>query len=150
VAVCTGIHFTPNIPHIPGLETVPLVLHSSQLKTREQFGSNTHVVVMGAGETGMDIAHLAVTAKTASVTLCHREGFFCAPKVGLAKWFSRAWTKAYRLFRLFLFRNTVNLPPPQRGPISRLMPPLLAYLTQPIHIRFCSAVNYFGLPMTNG
>lgn len=81
VAICTGIHVLPSIPDIPGMERVPTVLHSSQLKTRSQFGADAHVVVLGAGETGMDMAHLAVTAPTASVTLCHRGGFFCAPKV---------------------------------------------------------------------
>ncbi|KAJ4152967.1 hypothetical protein LMH87_009482 [Akanthomyces muscarius] len=81
VAMCTGIHVLPSIPDIPGLDRVPTVLHSSQLKTRGQFGKYTHVVVLGAGETGMDMAHLAVTAPTASVTLCHRGGFFCAPKI---------------------------------------------------------------------
>jgi dimethylaniline monooxygenase (N-oxide forming) len=29
----------------------------------------------------MDMAHLAVTSPTKSVTVCHREGFFCGPKV---------------------------------------------------------------------
>lgn len=81
VAICTGINVTPRIPAIPGIDRVPLVLHSSDLKTRAQLGRDTHVVVLGAGETGMDVAHLAVTAPTASVTLCHRDGFFCAPKV---------------------------------------------------------------------
>ncbi len=82
VAICTGINVHPRMPPIPGLrERVPTVLHSSQVKTRAQLGKDTHVVVLGAGETGMDMAHLAVTAPTASVTLCHREGFFCAPKV---------------------------------------------------------------------
>lgn len=81
VAICTGINVHPRIPEIPGIERVPVVLHSSQLKTRKQLGNGTNVVVLGAGETGMDIAHLAVTAPAASVTVCHRDGFFCAPKV---------------------------------------------------------------------
>ncbi|KAH7153417.1 hypothetical protein EDB81DRAFT_687617 [Dactylonectria macrodidyma] len=81
LAVCTGINVTPIIPHIGGIEKVPTVLHSSQFRARAQFGKDTNVVVMGAGETGMDIAHLAVTSPTTSVTLCHRDGFFCAPKV---------------------------------------------------------------------
>lgn len=83
VAICTGINVHPRIPAIPGMEKIPVALHSSDLKSRAQFGTDTHVLVLGAGETGMDIAHLAVTAPTASVTLCHRDGFFCAPKVGI-------------------------------------------------------------------
>ncbi|PHH85251.1 hypothetical protein CDD83_702 [Cordyceps sp. RAO-2017] len=81
VAICSGLHVHPNIPDVPGIEKVPKVLHSSQFKRRSQFGEGTNVIVCGAGETGMDIAHLAVTSPTASVTLCHRDGFFCAPKI---------------------------------------------------------------------
>ncbi|KAM3543976.1 hypothetical protein ARSEF1564_003085 [Beauveria bassiana] len=81
VAICTGMHVLPRIPALPGLERVKTVLHSSEVKTRAQLGEGTNVVVLGAGETGMDMAHLAVTAPTASVTLCHRGGFFCAPKI---------------------------------------------------------------------
>ncbi|KAM3433824.1 hypothetical protein NHJ13734_006288 [Beauveria thailandica] len=81
VAICTGMHVLPWIPALPGLERVKTVLHSSAVKTRAQLGEDTHVVVLGAGETGMDMAHLAVTAPTTSVTLCHRGGFFCAPKI---------------------------------------------------------------------
>ena len=81
VAICTGINVNPIIPDIKGIERVPSVLPSSQLKTRTQFGENTNVYIMGAGETGMDLAYLAVTSKAKSVTLCHRDGFFCAPKV---------------------------------------------------------------------
>lgn len=81
VAICSGLHVNPRIPHIPGIEKVPTVLHSSQVKTREQLGKDTNVVVLGAGETSMDMAHLAVTSPTKSVALCHQAGFFCAPKI---------------------------------------------------------------------
>lgn len=84
VAVCSGLHVNPHVPELRGIHRVPIVLHSSQLKTRSQFGADTNVVVLGAGETAMDIAHLAVTAPTKSVTLCHRDGFFCGPKVRLS------------------------------------------------------------------
>ncbi|KAH8665114.1 hypothetical protein BGZ60DRAFT_489609 [Tricladium varicosporioides] len=81
VAICTGLHVTPNVPYVAGIENVPLVLHSSQFKARKQFGENTNVVVLGTGETGMDMAHLAVTSPTKTVTLCHRNGFLCAAKI---------------------------------------------------------------------
>ncbi|RDA89766.1 hypothetical protein CP533_3571 [Ophiocordyceps camponoti-saundersi (nom. inval.)] len=81
VAVCTGLHVDPYVPHIPGIEKVPVVMHSSRLKRREQFGRGANIVVCGAGETAMDLAHLAVTSTTASVTICHRDGWFCAPKI---------------------------------------------------------------------
>jgi len=38
-------------------------------------------VVLGAGETAMDVSHLAVTSPTKSVTMCHRDGWFYAPKI---------------------------------------------------------------------
>ncbi|KAH6885719.1 hypothetical protein B0T10DRAFT_516668 [Thelonectria olida] len=81
VAVCSGVNAKPVIPPIEGIHQVPNVLHSSEFKTRAQFGEETNVVIMGAGETAMDLAHLAVTSPTKSVTLCHRDGFFAAPKV---------------------------------------------------------------------
>ncbi|RGP55753.1 dimethylaniline monooxygenase 2, partial [Fusarium sporotrichioides] len=81
VAVCSGINVKPVIPYIEGIERVETVLHSSRLKTRAQFGENTNVYIMGAGETSMDLAYLAVTSAAKTVTLCHRDGFFCAPKI---------------------------------------------------------------------
>ncbi|KAL6357419.1 hypothetical protein LRP88_07584 [Fusarium phalaenopsidis] len=67
VAVCTGINVNPVIPEIKGVERVPSILHSSQLKTRAQFGEDTNVYIMGAGETGMDLAYLAITSKAKSI-----------------------------------------------------------------------------------
>ncbi|KAG9256266.1 uncharacterized protein F5Z01DRAFT_672261 [Emericellopsis atlantica] len=81
VAVCTGLNMNPRIPDMKNLDKIPEVLHSSQIKNRRQFGSGAKVVVMGAGEAAMDMAHLAVTSGAKSVYLCHRAGFFCAPKV---------------------------------------------------------------------
>ncbi|RYP65886.1 hypothetical protein DL771_008070 [Monosporascus sp. 5C6A] len=80
VAVCSGLHVTPNIPSIRGIDKVPKSFHSSLFKSREQFGSNTTVVVLGTGETAMDIAHLAVTAPTKRVVICHHEGFSVVAK----------------------------------------------------------------------
>lgn len=81
VAVCSGLNMNPRTPDLKGLDKVPTVLHSSELKNREQLGHDTNVVVLGAGETAMDIAHLAVTSDTKSTTICHKGGFFCAPKI---------------------------------------------------------------------
>lgn len=89
------------MPEIPGLTTAvrtashaneaklkekpgPVVIHSSSFKTRAQFGQDSAtVLVLGAGETAMDIAHLAVTTTTCShrVVMSHRDGFMHAPKV---------------------------------------------------------------------
>ncbi|KAI0173088.1 FAD/NAD(P)-binding domain-containing protein [Hypoxylon sp. FL1284] len=81
VAFCTGLHVTPNIPNLPGVEKVPVVKHSSKFKKRDEFGRDKTVVVLGSGETGIDIAHLAVTSPTRQVVLSHRDGFLGAPKV---------------------------------------------------------------------
>ncbi|KOS21847.1 Dimethylaniline monooxygenase 2 [Escovopsis weberi] len=81
VAICSGVHVKPYIPQIPGIERVPTSFHSYSMKTRAQFGVNANVVILGCGETGMDVAHLAITSPTKSVTLCSRDGFFCAPKI---------------------------------------------------------------------
>lgn len=56
-------------------------MHSSQFKEMSQFGSGKNVLIVGSGETGMDLAYMAVNSDAKSVTLCHRDGFLCAPKV---------------------------------------------------------------------
>jgi dimethylaniline monooxygenase (N-oxide forming) len=72
---------TPNIPHIEGIRNVPTVLHSSEFKSRAQFGIDKTVMVVGCGETGADIAYLAGTSPTRRVLLCHNDGVHFAPKV---------------------------------------------------------------------
>ncbi|KAI1144790.1 FAD/NAD(P)-binding domain-containing protein [Nemania diffusa] len=80
VAICSGLHVDPNIPHIEGIERVPIVIHSSKFKKREEFGIDKTILVLGAGETGGDIAVLAVTSPTRKVVMCHRNGFHLATK----------------------------------------------------------------------
>lgn len=81
IAVCSGLHVTPNIPSLKGIENVPESMHSSDFKECKQFGINKNIMVLGAGETVMDIAYLAVTSPTKSVTICYRVGFKNTPKV---------------------------------------------------------------------
>lgn len=88
IAVCSGVHSSPNIPHIPGIENVPTVLHSQDFKKREQFGQDMTVLVLGSGETGCDMSYLAITSPTKRVILCHRDGWIGAPKVNYAGYFS--------------------------------------------------------------
>jgi dimethylaniline monooxygenase (N-oxide forming) len=83
IAVCSGLHREPNLPVIPGLNHVPQVLHSSEFKTKSQFGVDKTIMVVGSGETGADIAYLAVTSPTKQVLMCHKDGFHFAPKVVL-------------------------------------------------------------------
>ena len=106
VAVCSGLNRTPSVPDIPGL-TTPLApagresdgvspgkepvnvsihpsieaIHSVSFKARSQFGHNKNVLILGVGETAMDIAHLAITSPTRRVIMCHRDGFIHAPKI---------------------------------------------------------------------
>lgn len=54
VAVCSGLHVTPNIPHFEGIENVPIVMHSSEFKGKEQFGADKDILIIGSGETGME------------------------------------------------------------------------------------------------
>lgn len=80
IAICSGLHVIPNIPEIPGLSNIPQNFHSSEFKNSRQFGEGKNILILGSGETGMDIAYLAIKSRTKSVTLSHRDGFFCAPK----------------------------------------------------------------------
>lgn len=85
VAICSGLNVEPARPLVPGLYHAPIVLHSSEFHSRKQLLASRQdptVVIMGIGETGMDLGHLAVTTPgVKSVIMCHRQGFFCAPKV---------------------------------------------------------------------
>ncbi|CAF3495730.1 unnamed protein product [Fusarium graminearum] len=80
VAVCSGLHKEPKLPVIPGLHHVPEVIHSSDFKTKSQFGTNKTVMVIGSGETGAEIAYLAVMSPMKQVLMCHKDGFHFAPK----------------------------------------------------------------------
>jgi dimethylaniline monooxygenase (N-oxide forming) len=80
IAVCSGVHSIPHIPELPGIENVPVSMHSEKFKSREQFGKDKTVVILGSGETSADIAYLAITGQTKRVILCHRDGWLGAPK----------------------------------------------------------------------
>lgn len=89
VAVCSGLHVTPNIPSIPGVEHVPSVFHSADFKGTSQFGVDKTLMILGSGETAMDLGYLGVISPTKRVIMCHRDGFFSAPKVtftGIRGW----------------------------------------------------------------
>lgn len=80
VAICTGLHVEPNIPTIPGIENVDGdVFHSSKYKERSQL-TGRHVLVLGCGETAMDVVYEAIKADAKSVTMCFRTGFLSFPK----------------------------------------------------------------------
>ncbi|KAJ6120192.1 Monooxygenase [Penicillium sp. IBT 18751x] len=80
IAVCTGLHVEPNIPDIPGIEHVQGdVFHSSRYKGRDQVAGKK-VLILGCGETAMDIAYESIKADAESVTMCFRTGFLSFPK----------------------------------------------------------------------
>lgn len=81
VALCTGLHVIPHIPLIPGIDNIsgvhggdkPAVYHSYHYKSRSQL-CGRRVMILGTGETGMDIAYEAVKAGATEVVLCSRSG----------------------------------------------------------------------------
>jgi len=82
VALCAGLHVTPSIPSIPGIEYIleqrnvsmpPTVFHSVDYKKRSQL-SGRRVMILGSGETGMDLAYESVKAGASEVILCSRSG----------------------------------------------------------------------------
>lgn len=81
IASATGLHVTPNFPVIPGLENIQgSVFPSSCYKGRSQL-ENRNVLILGCGETAMDIAYEAIKANAQSVNMCFRTGFLSFPKV---------------------------------------------------------------------
>ena len=92
VAVSSGLHVETVVPNIPGIEKVSTVIHSSQYKGRDIFKEGSNVVILGVGETAMDMAYFAVTSPTKSVTLSHRSGFVLAPKVSALFEVEHHWT----------------------------------------------------------
>lgn len=88
MVLCTGLHVIPSIPEIPGIEYVlnpekdlynvddrpePSVLHSVDYKQRDQL-ARRRVMILGTGETGMDLAYEAAKAGAKEVVLCTRGG----------------------------------------------------------------------------
>jgi dimethylaniline monooxygenase (N-oxide forming) len=81
LAICTGLHVQPNIPQIPGIEFLQGdAFHSSLYKDRSQLQDHD-ILLLGCGETAMDIAYEAIKAPARSVTMCFRTGFLSFPKV---------------------------------------------------------------------
>jgi dimethylaniline monooxygenase (N-oxide forming) len=84
VAVCTGLHVIPSIPDVPGIQHVlnnhssedvtPAVYHSVEYKSRSQLAKR-RVMILGTGETGMDLAYEAVKAGALEVVLSSRSGY---------------------------------------------------------------------------
>ncbi|KAG7088525.1 hypothetical protein E1B28_012508 [Marasmius oreades] len=89
VAISTGLHVIPSIPAIPGISSheedkkecsITEAFHSAEYKSRSQL-TGKRVMILGTGETGMDIAYEAVKAGAKEVVLCSRAGFLSFPKL---------------------------------------------------------------------
>lgn len=83
VAMCTGLHVVPAVPSIPGIEHVGAssstkdekrAFHSVEYKRRDQL-KGRRVMILGTGETGMDIAYESAKAGAKEVVLCSRAGY---------------------------------------------------------------------------
>jgi len=96
VVMCTGLHVVPSIPVIPGIQHVlqpngtesphpqepnpqPAVFHSVSYQNRDQL-TGRRVMILGTGETGMDLAYESAKAGAKEVVLCTRGGFLSFPK----------------------------------------------------------------------
>ncbi len=81
VCVCCGVHSHPYVPHIEGVETFTgTLLHSAEYKTRDVFRGKK-VLVLGCGESGMDLAYRAVH-EADSVAISIRNGMLAVPHEG--------------------------------------------------------------------
>ncbi|KAJ7118729.1 FAD/NAD(P)-binding domain-containing protein [Mycena epipterygia] len=84
IALCTGLHVIPAVPDVPGIEHVLArekheAYHSTEYKSRAQLAGR-RVMILGTGETGMDLAYEAAKAGAKEVVLCSRSGFLSFPK----------------------------------------------------------------------
>ena len=81
VCVCSGLHEVPFVPHIEGIETFSgQTLHSSTYKERSIF-KGKRVLVLGCGETGMDLAYRSVQV-AAETAISIKRGFLSVPYEG--------------------------------------------------------------------
>ena len=81
IACCSGLHNVPYIPTINGLDSFKgKVMHSSQYKKKSIF-KGKKVLIVGCGETAMDLAYRAVITSNKQVSLVVRKGFLSVPTV---------------------------------------------------------------------
>eukprot|EP01051_Picozoa_sp_SAG22_P001359 SAG22_NODE_52_length_24288_cov_15.594568_27_plen_482_part_00 len=80
VLVCSGLHVTPLKPSIAGIEAFRgEVIHSVEYKRMSQLAGKS-VLIIGSGETAMDIAyHGTQPGAAAAVTVSHKNGFLSVP-----------------------------------------------------------------------
>ena len=81
VAVCSGLHEAPYIPPLSGLESFDgELLHSADYKDKGIFAGK-RVLIVGCGETGMDLGYRAVQVAE-SCAMAIKRGFLSVPHEG--------------------------------------------------------------------
>lgn len=79
VAVCSGLHQHPHLPHLPGQETFTgALLHGAQYRRPAQVAGK-RVLIVGAGESGADVV-AEVSAHAAETVLSLRRGVAVLPR----------------------------------------------------------------------
>jgi len=133
VVVATGLLHTPVLPDWPGSATFPgMVLHSSAYRSPGPFAGK-RVLVVGAGSSGLEIAHDLATGGAAKVWLSVRTPPNLMPRNGPAGWSNDVVARPLfhlppkvadavaRRARLAAFGDlsAFGLPIPAEGPFSR-------------------------------
>eukprot|EP00811_Abedinium_folium_P024865 NODE_3489_length_2028_cov_4.831668.p1 GENE.NODE_3489_length_2028_cov_4.831668~~NODE_3489_length_2028_cov_4.831668.p1 ORF type:complete len:573 (+),score=160.12 NODE_3489_length_2028_cov_4.831668:168-1886(+) len=100
VAVCSGLHNVPCVPHFKGQESFAgTIMHSSSYKEPGIFAGR-RVLIIGVGETAFDLGHAAATCGAKSVAMSTRHGFVSIPHVFgnnlpldclIINWATHAW-----------------------------------------------------------
>ena len=84
VALCSGLHQHPHLPRLPGQETYTgTILHGAQYRRPSQVAGK-RVLVVGAGESGADVA-AEVAANAAEAVLSLRRGVAVQTRVQFGK-----------------------------------------------------------------
>ncbi len=84
VIVASGHHWKPRYPNFQG-EFNGLLLHSHDYKTPDIFLGNKNVVIVGFGNSAVDIACEAARTSTGKVIISTRSGAYVLPKYILGK-----------------------------------------------------------------
>lgn len=84
VALCSGLHQHPHLPQLPGQETFTgTILHGAQYRRPGQVAGK-RVLIVGAGESGADVA-AEVAANATETVLSLRRGVAVQSRVQLGK-----------------------------------------------------------------
>ena len=84
VALCSGLHQHPHVPQLPGQDTYTgTILHGAHYRRPSQVAGK-RVLVVGAGESGADVA-AEVAANAAETVLSLRRGVAVQSRVQLGK-----------------------------------------------------------------